>query len=75
MLLSKQVSFSNERKSVSQFKASFKESLTTKGISLIEVLAKPIEDRQCNELKLLNLYIKAKNGQPDAVEQWRALMN
>jgi len=24
-------------------------------------------------LRLLNLYIKAKNGQPDAMEKWQAL--
>jgi len=66
---------SSTSKSVAEFKTSFRESLTKKGISLIEVLAKPIEERQCNELKLLNLYIKAKNGQPDAVEQWQSLMN
>ncbi len=44
------------------------------GIRLIEVLAKPIEERQCDELRLLNLYIKAKNGQPDAIEAWDALV-
>jgi TPP-dependent 2-oxoacid decarboxylase len=61
--------------SVAEFKNSFKKSLTEQGISLIEVLAKPIEERQCNELRLLNLYIKAKNGNSEAVEQWEALLN
>lgn len=60
---------------VDDFTDSFKNSLTQQGISLIEVLAKPIEERQCNELRLLNLYIKAKNGNPEAVEQWQALLN
>jgi len=61
--------------SVAEFKTSFKQSLSQQGISLIEVKAKPIEERQCNELKLLNLYIKAKNGVPEAVEQWQSLLN
>jgi indolepyruvate decarboxylase len=66
---------STTSQSVIEFKDSFKKSLTQQGISLIEVLAKPIEERQCNELRLLNLYIKAKNGSPEAVEQWQALLN
>jgi TPP-dependent 2-oxoacid decarboxylase len=61
-------------KSVAEFKASFIKSLTQRGISLIEVLAKPIEERQCNELKLLNLYIKAKNGNTEAIKRWQALL-
>jgi TPP-dependent 2-oxoacid decarboxylase len=60
--------------SVADFKLAFTESLTQQGISLIEVLAKPIEERQCNELKLLNLYIKSKNGNAEAVEQWETLL-
>ncbi|PKG82616.1 thiamine pyrophosphate-binding protein [Colwellia sp. 75C3] len=59
--------------SVSDFKAYFKASSQQTGISLIEVLAKPIEARQSNELKLLNLYIKAQNGQTDAVKAWQKL--
>ena len=41
------------------------------GIQLIEVPAVPIEERQCNEIRLLNLYIKARNGQPDAIREWQ----
>ncbi len=41
------------------------------GIRLIEVLASPVESRQCHELKLLNLYIKSQNGLPEAIEQWK----
>jgi len=59
--------------SVSEFKDYFKVCNQQSGISLIEVLAKPIEERQSNELKLLNLYIKSKNGQSDAVKAWQAL--
>ena len=56
-----------------EFITDFKASLNRTGISLLEVLAKPIEERQCHEIRLLNLYIKAKNGQTDALKQWQAL--
>ncbi len=56
-----------------EFIAGFKETLNRSGISLIEVLAKPIEEKQCHEIRLLNLYIKAKNGQAEALKQWQAL--
>jgi len=59
--------------SVSEFKAYFKACGQQTGVSLIEVPAKPIEARQSNELKLLNLYIKSKNGQVEAVKAWQAL--
>ena len=55
------------------FIAGFKETLNRSGISLIEVLAKPIEEKKCHEIRLLNLYIKAKNGQAEALKQWQAL--
>lgn len=61
-------------RSVSEFKDYFRYCVEdNSGIKLIEVPAVPSEERQCNELKLLNLYIKSKNGQPEAVEQWREL--
>lgn len=60
-------------KTVAQFKETFTQCKQTDGISLIEILAKPIEERQSDELRLLNLYIKAQNGQPDAIEKWQAL--
>ena len=59
--------------SVSEFKTYFKACIQQAGVSLIEVPAKPIEARQSNELKLLNLYIKAQNGQVEAVKAWQAL--
>ncbi len=59
--------------SVGEFKDCFVQSTKQKGISLIEVPAKPVEERQSNELQLLNLYIKSKNGQPEAVAKWREL--
>ncbi len=58
---------------VGDFIADFKDTLNCSGISLIEVLAKPIEEKQCHEIRLLNLYIKAKNGQAEALKQWKAL--
>ena len=45
------------------------------GICLIEVPAITEEQYQCREIRLLNLYIKAKNGVPAAVEEWQALQN
>ncbi|RHW76952.1 thiamine pyrophosphate-binding protein [Colwellia sp. RSH04] len=59
--------------SVADFKKAFIETENTAGINLIEVLAKPIEERQSNELQLLNLYIKSQNGDPAAMSQWQAL--
>lgn len=58
---------------VADFKAGFLEFQQCSGVSLIEVLADPIEAKQSNELRLLNLYIKAKNGQADAMAKWQAL--
>jgi len=58
---------------VADFKSCFLEFQQCSGISLIEVLADPIESKQSNELKLLNLYIKAKNGQPEAMAKWQDL--
>ncbi len=45
------------------------------GIKLIEVPAIPEDEFQCREISLLNLYIKAKNGLPDAVKQWQAIID
>lgn len=58
---------------VGDFKDYFTTCSQMSGISLIEVLAEPIEDKQCHELKLLNLYIKAKNGEADAQMKWKKL--
>ncbi len=58
---------------VADFKNVFHSTLAGKGVQLIEVLANPIEEKQCNELRLLNLYIKAKNGDPQSQSQWHAL--
>ncbi len=65
---------SNTCETVADFKKCFLDFQQCSGISLIEVLADPVESKQSNELRLLNLYIKAKNGQPDAMAQWQALI-
>jgi len=44
------------------------------GIKLIEVPAITEERFQCREISLLNLYIKAKNGVPEAVAKWKAII-
>jgi len=43
------------------------------GIRLIEVPCSPDSQYQCREIALLNLYIKSRNGDPDAIRQWQAL--
>lgn len=58
---------------VGDFKDTFTAFSQLSGVSLIEVLADPVEEKQCHELRLLNLYIKSKNGQPDAVNKWQEL--
>jgi TPP-dependent 2-oxoacid decarboxylase len=58
---------------VTEFKLCFANFQQCSGVSLIEVLAEPLESKQSNELKILNLYIKAKNGQADAMKKWQAL--
>ncbi len=58
---------------VNEFKDYFRKCQQQAGISLIEVPAKPCEERQSNELRLLNLYIKSQNGHPEAIEAWQAL--
>jgi thiamine pyrophosphate-dependent acetolactate synthase large subunit-like protein len=58
-------------RTVAEFKQCFSDYINeNKGVKLIEVPAVPEESRQCNEIRLLNLYIKATNGMPEAVEQW-----
>lgn len=59
--------------SVNEFSDYFLTTLNVDGISLIEVLANPVEEKQSNELQLLNLYIKSKNGNPEAIAKWQAL--
>ncbi|MCL1125865.1 thiamine pyrophosphate-dependent enzyme [Shewanella surugensis] len=44
-------------------------------IKLIEVPAITEDQYQCREIRLLNLYIKAKNGVAEAVQEWQAMIN
>lgn len=58
-------------RTVAEFKQCFSDYINeNNGVKLIEVPAVPEESRQCHEIRLLNLYIKATNGMPEAVEQW-----
>ena len=58
---------------VADFKSCFSDFQQCSGVSLIEVLAEPVESKQSNELRILNLYIKAKNGHHEAMAKWQAL--
>lgn len=59
---------------VGEFKECFKRYIAeNSGIKLIEVPAVPSDERQCSELKLLNLYIKSQNGVPEAKAKWAEL--
>ena len=43
------------------------------GIRLIEVPCIASEQYQCHEIRLLNLYIRAKNGDPDSIREWQQI--
>jgi indolepyruvate decarboxylase len=62
--------------SVREFSDYFTECVQqNRGIKLIEIPADTDEQYQCEQVKLLNIYIKAQNGQPDAIKQWDRLCN
>ena len=44
------------------------------GIHLIEIPASVAAEHQSHEIAMLNLYIQAKNGAPEAVQQWQQLV-
>jgi TPP-dependent 2-oxoacid decarboxylase len=59
---------------VGEFKRYFNQAMTdNRGIKLLEIPAQPSEERQCREIKLLNLYIKSTNGDATAQAQWHSL--
>ncbi|WP_448210991.1 thiamine pyrophosphate-dependent enzyme [Colwellia sp. MEBiC06753] len=59
---------------VGEFQQSFSNAVqNNKGITLIEVPASTSPEYQCHEIKMLNLYIQAKNGVPSAIEKWQEL--
>lgn len=40
------------------------------GLVVIEIPASTASEHQCREIKLLNLYIQAKNANPEALKEW-----
>ncbi len=56
-----------------ELESEFKRALQLAGIRLIEVPVSTAPERQCREIKLLNLYIKKQNGDPQALREWAAL--
>lgn len=61
-------------KSVGEFVEIFTQAVTqNRGIILIEVPADTSPEYQSHEIKMLNLYIQAQNGDPKAASQWRKI--
>lgn len=61
-------------KTVSDFTLAMNTALAChNGISLIEVPADISPNFQSHEIKMLNLYIQSKNGNPEAIERWKKL--
>lgn len=57
---------------VGEFTETFEHAVAeNSGITLIEVPADTEPKYQCHEIKMLNLYIQAKNGNPAAMQQWQ----
>lgn len=62
-------------KTVEQFSHAFSEAAeANQGIYLLEIPCEPSEEYQCREIKLLNLYIRARNGNPQALLEWEKLV-
>jgi thiamine pyrophosphate-dependent acetolactate synthase large subunit-like protein len=62
-------------KTADQFAEAFKGAINTnQGIYLIEIPCEPSEQYQCREIKLLNLYIRSRNGNPEAMVEWEKLI-
>lgn len=58
-----------------EFSAAFSEAVEKNhGIYLIEIPCEASEQYQCREIRLLNLYIRARNGNQDAVQEWQELV-
>jgi len=61
---------------VSEFEDYFTQCVrSNNGIRIIEIPVIVEEQFQCREIRLLNLYIKAKNGIPQAIKEWEAIQN
>lgn len=60
---------------VGQFIDAFSEAINVNhGIHLIEIPCEPSEQYQSREIKLLNLYIQTRNGNPAAMQAWERLV-
>ncbi len=58
---------------IAEFTAYYSDCLQqNEGIRLIEVPCSLDPQHQCREITLLNLYIKSRNGDPQAILQWEA---
>lgn len=62
-------------RSVGEFQLAFRQAVTAnQGVHLIEIPCEPSEQYQCREIKLLNLYIRFRNGHADAIREWQGLI-
>lgn len=62
-------------RTVDEFNRVFSDAIdANQGINLIEVPCVPTEQYQCREIKLLNLYIRARNGHPESMQEWDKLI-
>ncbi len=58
---------------VSEFMRTFNEFSHQSGIKLIEIPASLEEQYQCEQIRLLNCYIQARNGNESAMKKWQNL--
>lgn len=59
---------------VAEFQQYYQECLLANtGIRVIEVPCSLEPEYQCQEIVLLNLYIKSRNGDPDSIARWQAI--
>ncbi len=65
---------SKQCENIREFIDTFTEwSESNKGIKLIEVPCDPVLQYQSEPVRLLNLYIKSKNGDPSSIKEWQAI--
>lgn len=62
-------------RTVAEFSTALRSAVgANQGIYLIEIPCEPSEQYQCRETKLLNLYIRSRNGNPEALQEWSRLI-
>lgn len=62
-------------RTVAEFSTALRSAVdANQGIYLIEIPCEPSEQYQCREIKLLNLYIRSRNGNPEALQEWSRLI-